>query len=132
MIGFLEQNPAASIGLYVDCGSIYETPISFGATHLLERMAFKSTINRSYLRVIREVEAIGGNVTASASREQMGYTFDALKTYVPEMVELLIDSVRNPAFLDWEVSEQVRYHHDCRLSVFMLADACIEAAFCLL
>ena len=95
-------------------------------------MAFKSTINRSYLRVIREVEAIGGNVTASASREQMGYTFDALKTYVPEMVELLIDSVRNPAFLDWEVSEQVRYHHDCRLSVFMLADACIEAAFCLL
>lgn len=100
-------NPAASIGLYVDCGSIYETPISFGATHLLERMAFKSTINRSYLRVIREVEAIGGNVTASASREQMGYTFDALKTYVPEMVELLIDSVRNPAFLDWEVSEQL-------------------------
>ncbi|KAI7987432.1 Mitochondrial-processing peptidase subunit alpha [Camellia lanceoleosa] len=36
-------NPAASIGLYVDCGSIYETPVSFGATHLLERMAFKST-----------------------------------------------------------------------------------------
>ena len=102
----------ASIGLYVDCGSIYETPISFGSTHLLERMAFKSTINRSHLRVVREVEAIGGNVTASASREQMGYTFDALKTYVPEMVELLIDSVRNPAFLDWELSEQVRCHHD--------------------
>ncbi|RVX17034.1 Mitochondrial-processing peptidase subunit alpha [Vitis vinifera] len=60
-------NPAASIGLYVDCGSIYETPLSFGATHLLERMAFKSTTNRSHLRVVREVEAIGGNVTASAS-----------------------------------------------------------------
>jgi len=57
--------------------------------------------------VVREVEAIGGNVQASASREQMGYTFDALKTYVPEMVELLVDCVRNPAFLDWEVNEQV-------------------------
>lgn len=101
------QNPAASIGLYVDCGSIYETPLSFGATHLLERMAFKSTRNRSHLRIVREVEAIGGNVTASASREQMGYTFDALKTYVPEMVELLVDCVRNPIFLDWEVDEQV-------------------------
>jgi len=48
-------------------------------------------------------------VTASASREQMGYTYDALKTYMPEMVEVLIDSVRNPVFLDWEVNEQVSY-----------------------
>lgn len=102
------SNPAASIGLYVDCGSIYETPISSGATHMLERMAFKSTSNRSHLRMVREVEAIGGNVAASASREQMGYTFDALKTYLPEMVELLIDSVRNPVFLDWEVNEQLQ------------------------
>ncbi|XP_059638273.1 mitochondrial-processing peptidase subunit alpha-like [Cornus florida] len=101
-------NPACSIGLYVDCGSIYETPVTFGATHVLERMAFKSTMNRSHLRIVREVEAIGGNVTASASREQMGYTYDALKTYVPEMVELLVDCVRNPVFLDWEVNEQLQ------------------------
>ncbi|XXG48204.1 hypothetical protein AAC387_Pa02g2716 [Persea americana] len=101
-------SPAASIGLYVDCGSIYETPISSGATHLLERMAFKSTMNRSHLRIVREVEAIGGNVTASASREQMGYSYDALKTYVPEMVEMLVDCVRNPVFLDWEVNEQLQ------------------------
>ncbi|CAO2841824.1 unnamed protein product [Amaranthus hypochondriacus] len=101
-------NPAASIGLYVDSGSIYETPFSIGATHLLERMAFKTTTNRSHLRIVREVEAIGGNVTASASREQMGYTFDALKNYVPEMVELLVDCVRNPAFLDWEVNETLQ------------------------
>ncbi|KAH6779048.1 Insulinase family protein [Perilla frutescens var. hirtella] len=100
-------NPTASIGLYVDSGSIYETSATYGATHLLERMAFKSTTNRSHLRTVREVEAIGGNVTASASREHMSYTYDALKTYVPQMVELLVDSVRNPAFLDWEVSEQL-------------------------
>ncbi|XP_011000940.1 PREDICTED: mitochondrial-processing peptidase subunit alpha-like [Populus euphratica] len=102
------SNPAASIGLYLDCGSVYETPISCGTTHLLERMAFKSTRNRSHLRIVREVEAIGGNVAASASREQMGYTFDALKTYAPEMIELLIDCVRNPVFLDWEVNDELK------------------------
>ncbi|CAH9098569.1 unnamed protein product [Cuscuta europaea] len=100
-------SPAASVGLYVDSGSIYETPDSFGASHLLERMAFKSTLNRSHLRIVREVEAIGGSVQAAASREQMVYTYDALKSYVPQMVELLIDAVRNPAFLDWEVKEQL-------------------------
>ncbi|KAJ0964709.1 hypothetical protein J5N97_025847 [Dioscorea zingiberensis] len=42
-------NLVASIGVYVDSGSIYETPASFGASHLLERMAFKSTTNRSHL-----------------------------------------------------------------------------------
>ncbi|KAI4386987.1 hypothetical protein MLD38_004856 [Melastoma candidum] len=104
----MSTNPAASIGLYLDCGSIYETPSTCGSTHLLERMAFKSTGNRSHLRIVREVEAIGGNVAASASREQMGYTFDALRTYIPEMVELLIDSVRNPVFLEWEVNEELR------------------------
>lgn len=102
------SNPAASIGIYLDCGSIYETPVSSGASHLLERLAFKSTTNRSHLRIVREVEAIGGNTGASASREQMGYTFDALKTYVPEMVELLVDCVRNPVFLDWEINEELQ------------------------
>ena len=58
----------------------------------------------------REVEAIGGNVSASASREQMSYTYDALKSYAPEMVEVLLDTVRNPAFLEWEVKEQVFGH----------------------
>ncbi|VVA10438.1 PREDICTED: mitochondrial-processing peptidase [Prunus dulcis] len=102
------EKPAASVGLYVNCGSVYETPESSGATHLLEHMAFKSTRNRSHLRIVREVEAIGGNVQASASREQMAYTFNALKTYVPEMVELLIDCVRNPVFLDWEINEELQ------------------------
>ena len=40
----------------------------------------------------------------------MCYTYDAFKAYVPEMVEVLIDSVRNPAFFDWEIKEQVCHH----------------------
>lgn len=111
------QIPTASIGLYINCGSVYETPESSGASHLLERMAFKSTSNRSHLRIVREVEAIGGTVQASASREQMSYTISSLKTYVPEMVELLLDSVRNPVFLDWEVNEEVSFHNPSVLCV---------------
>lgn len=99
--------PTITIGLYVDAGSINETPTTSGAAHLLERMAFKSTLNRTHFRLVREVEAIGGNIMASASREQMAYTGDAIKTHMPEIVELLADSVRNPAFFQWEVKEQV-------------------------
>ncbi|KAI3890346.1 hypothetical protein MKX03_011695 [Papaver bracteatum] len=70
-------------------------------------MAFKSTANRNHMRVVREVEAIGGNVTSSGSRDQMAYTYDALKIYAPHMVELLVDSVINPVFLDLEIEEQL-------------------------
>ncbi|KAL4187199.1 hypothetical protein AMTRI_Chr09g17730 [Amborella trichopoda] len=74
-------------------------------THLLERLAFKSTNNRSHSHVVREIEAVGRNVAASASREQMGYTYDTIKTHLPEAAELLTDCVRNPIFLDSEVNE---------------------------
>ncbi|KMZ75037.1 Mitochondrial-processing peptidase subunit alpha [Zostera marina] len=101
-------NPSCSVGLFIDSGSVYESPRTSGITHLLEKMAFKSTTNRSHLRIVREIEAIGGNVSASASREVMAYTFDALKTYLPQMVEVLVDCVRNPAFLDWEVKDELQ------------------------
>lgn len=99
--------PTSTVGIFIDSGSKNETPQCTGASHLLERMAFKSTSNRSHFRLVREVEAIGGNIMANASREQMCYTGDTIKTYMPEMVELLVDTVRNPLFNEWEVHEQL-------------------------
>ncbi|KAK9804007.1 hypothetical protein WJX73_000007 [Symbiochloris irregularis] len=98
--------PTATLGLYVDAGSVYESAQQTGTSHLLEYMAFKSTQNRTFFRLTREVEAIGGNVMASASREQMVYTVDVLKTNVAEALEVLADAVLNPKFHPWEVDEQ--------------------------
>ncbi|KAI3753143.1 hypothetical protein L2E82_25188 [Cichorium intybus] len=61
-----------------------------------------------HFQVVREVEAIGGNVTASASKEQLGYNYDALITCVRQMMELPVDSARNQVFLDWEVKEHIQ------------------------
>ena len=67
-------------------------------------MAFKATANRTTFRLTREAEVIGANFLASASREQMAYTVDCLKTNVPEAVELLSDAVLNPALSNHEVA----------------------------
>lgn len=103
-----------TVGIFIDSGSKNETPAgsgsgccSSGASHLLERMAFKSTSNRSHFRLVRELEAIGGNAMANASREQMCYTGSSIKTFMPEMVEILIDTVRNPLFNEWELQSQL-------------------------
>lgn len=92
----------------MNSGSVYETPYSTGVSHLLEYMAFKTTRNRTHLRLVREIEAIGGNVMASASREQMAYSVDTSKVTVPEALEVLTDAVLNPKFQSWEVAEQIK------------------------
>ncbi|GJN16628.1 hypothetical protein PR202_gb03633 [Eleusine coracana subsp. coracana] len=99
--------PSACIGLFVDCGSIYETPETTGVTHLLEKLAFKDTAHRSHLQIVQELGLAGGNVGASAAREQMVYSYDTLKTYMPEAVEVLLHCVQNPLFCQDEVDRQL-------------------------
>ena len=94
-----------AVGMYIAAGSKNENPYTTGAAHLLERMAFKATRNRTAFRVTREAEVIGANLLASASREQMAYTVDCLKTNLPEAVELLADTVMNPRLADHEVAD---------------------------
>ncbi|KAG8079143.1 hypothetical protein GUJ93_ZPchr0007g5315 [Zizania palustris] len=99
--------PSACVGVFVDSGSVYETTESAGVTHLLEKLAFKDTAHRSHLKIVQDVEATGGNIGASAAREQMVYSYDTLKTYLPQAIEVLIDCVRNPLFLQDEVERQL-------------------------
>lgn len=94
-----------AVGLYIGAGSKNEIPYTVGAAHMLERMAFRATANRTSFRFTREAEVIGANLLASASREQMAYTVDCLKTNLPEAVELLADAVMNPKLADHEVAE---------------------------
>lgn len=56
------QGPTASLGIYIDSGSVWETAETTGASNLLEYMAFKSTPHRSSFRIMREVAFL--NITA--------------------------------------------------------------------
>ncbi len=53
-----------------------------------------------------QVERVGSTFSAMASREQMSYTMDCLKTSLPASLEVLCDAVLNPALLPHEVDEQ--------------------------
>ncbi|KAJ1287237.1 hypothetical protein BS78_03G415600 [Paspalum vaginatum] len=99
--------PSACIGFFVDSGSVYESGETTGVSHLLEKMAFKDTKYRAHRNIINELELAGGSVGATCSREQMVYSYDTLKAYMPEAIEILVDCVRNPLFLPEEVERQL-------------------------
>jgi len=103
---------SSSLGLFVDAGSRYETDANNGISHLLEHMAFKTTQNRSSLRVVRDVEDMGGNVGAASAREYMVFTADVLRNNLDKATELVAETALKPKFAPWDIDDQrkiIRY-----------------------
>ncbi|RKP26390.1 Metalloenzyme, LuxS/M16 peptidase-like protein, partial [Syncephalis pseudoplumigaleata] len=97
----------ASIGVFVDVGSRYESPLTQGCSHLLDRMAFKSTQKRTAEQMMTAMEELGGNLSCSSSRECLMYQSAVFKQDVPRTVDILADVVRSPKLTADELMEQM-------------------------
>jgi len=96
----------ASVGVFVDVGSRYESALTSGATHFLDRLAYKSTKTRTADDMMRSVDAMGGQVVSSASRESMMYQSSHFAQHTDKAVELLADAALNPTISEEEVEAQ--------------------------
>lgn len=99
-------SPIASVGVFVDGGSRYETPDNNGITHFLELMSLKSTTNRSDFRLVRDMLKLGANVSASSGREHLIYSADCLNEHVPHVLGTLGDVIQHHAFDQQEIIEE--------------------------
>lgn len=52
----------ATVGVWIDAGSRYETASNNGAAHFLEHMAFKGTQKRTQQQLEVEIENMGGHL----------------------------------------------------------------------
>ncbi|KAJ7610816.1 mitochondrial processing peptidase [Roridomyces roridus] len=96
----------SSVGLYVDAGSRYETPSTSGASHFLDRMAFKTTSTRSNDEMATAVQALGGHILCTSSRESIMYQSSHFHQATPQALSLIADTVLNPVFLPEEIEAQ--------------------------
>ena len=85
----------ATVGVWIDAGSRYETEKNNGAAHFLEHMAFKGTKNRTQQALEEEIENMGGHLNAYTSREQTVYYAKVFKNDVPKAMEILSDILLN-------------------------------------
>lgn len=109
----------SAVGVYVDTGSRFErlwVPGESGVSHLVDRMAFKSTANRSAEEMENEIQELGGSVQCSSSRETIMYQASVFNKDVGRVLSLLADTIQHPtldraelamqkAAAAWEVSE---------------------------
>lgn len=102
----MPQLRSVSMGVWLDSGSRDETPATNGISHFLEHMVFKGSTSRSAQQFAREVDAIGGNLDAYTSKENVCFSIKVLDSNVPLALDLLSDLVLHPTFTADDIARE--------------------------
>lgn len=73
----------------------------------MDRLAFKSTRNRTSDEMLEAIESLGGNIQCASSRETLMYQSATFNSAVPTTVALLAETIRDPLITEQEVREQL-------------------------
>nr|XP_020475521.1 cytochrome b-c1 complex subunit 2, mitochondrial-like [Monopterus albus] len=106
VIASLENySPLSSVGVFVKAGSRYETPDNQGVSHVLRLAANLTTKGASAFKICRGVEALGGSLSVTSSRETMVYAADCLRDHLESLLEFLVNIITAQEFRLWELNE---------------------------
>ncbi len=97
----------SGIGVYIDAGSRYENEYLRGVSHIMDRLAFKSTSKRTSDEMLEALETLGGNIQCASSRESLMYQSATFNSAVPTTVALLAETIRDPLITEEEVQQQL-------------------------
>ncbi|KAK4690848.1 hypothetical protein P7C71_g6034, partial [Lecanoromycetidae sp. Uapishka_2] len=99
--------PFSAVGVYLDAGSRYEDKDLEGVSHIVDRLAFKSTGNRTSDEFLESMESLGGNIQCASSRESLMYQSASFNSAVPTTLGLLAETIRDPLITEVEVQQQL-------------------------
>ena len=96
----------ATVGVWIDAGSRFESADTNGTAHFLEHMFFKGTTKRNLRQLEEEIENMGGHLNAYTSREQTTYYAKVLKKNVINAVDILADILQNSTFDEQRINRE--------------------------
>ncbi|KAG8193465.1 hypothetical protein JTE90_023717 [Oedothorax gibbosus] len=96
----------ATIGLWIDAGSRYETPANNGVANFLEHMSFRGTTQRSQKDLENEIANIGAQVNSYTGREETAFYARCMPGDMAKVVDILADVVRNPKLDEQQIEEE--------------------------
>ncbi|CAK7273299.1 ubiquinol-cytochrome c reductase core subunit 1 [Sporothrix epigloea] len=100
------QGPTTKLAIVAKAGTRYQP--APGLTAGLEEFAFKNTMKRSALRITRETELLGGELTSYHTREAVVIEANFLREHLPYFTELLSEVVSETKFTDYELAEDIK------------------------
>lgn len=99
--------PFSGVGVYIDAGSRYEDPSLRGVSHIVDRLAFKSTRSKTADEMLEALETLGGNIQCASSREALMYQSATFNSGVATTIGLLAETIREPQVTEEEVQQQL-------------------------
>lgn len=96
----------ATVGVWIDAGSRFESDETSGTAHFLEHMIFKGTENRTTRQLEEEIENMGGHLNAYTSREQTTYYAKVMGQDVPKALDILADILQNSKFEESKINRE--------------------------
>lgn len=113
------DSPISHFGVLVNAGTRDESSAQMGLAHFVEHTIFKGTEKRNAYRVISRMEAVGGDLNASTSKEETYFHTSFLSKEYSRAVELLSDIFFHATFPEKElekektvVLEEINYYQD--------------------
>lgn len=122
------------VSIYVNAGSRHQTFKNLGVAHFVERFFYSATNNRTFLRMVTDLQKTGGNVVSEVGREEIVYQFESLRDAVPQLFEIVTDSINQGRLHDWDLlSKQEAVQQDLDTysssSEILLNEALHQTAF---
>lgn len=89
---------SASLGVWVRCGSRYETENQNGISHFIEHMLFKGTKKRSAFEIASAIESVGGMINACTGKELTSFYVKVPDYSLEIALDVLADMFLHPRF----------------------------------
>lgn len=124
----MSSSRSAAIGAWVAVGSRDETPEQSGASHFLEHLLFKGTVDRSAREVAEAIDGVGGDMNAFTAREHTAFYARVPATVRSMAAELLFDVVRRPALRQSDVDAERQVINEELVAAYDTADDVVHIA----
>lgn len=100
------KSEVAHIGITVLAGSRFEQENEVGLAHFLEHSIFKGTKKRRTFHILSRLDAVGGELNAFTSKEEMCVYASFTKRYLNRGMELIADIIINSTFPEREIEKE--------------------------
>lgn len=92
----MPEKKSVALGVWVNVGSRYESPVNSGISHFLEHMVFKGTKKYSCQKIKESIEGVGGSFNGFTSEEVTCYLVKLPAVYLELALDILAGMVVEP------------------------------------
>ena len=98
--------PKVAVHLAVRVGSVADPAGKDGLADMVVSMLMKGTRSKDVIEVESSLRDIGTSIEGGADREYSSVSLEVLKRHIAPAIEILADTVLNPAFSDTELAKE--------------------------